>query len=110
MHIKGRKYLSDILVSIDRIEIVIVDLDFETYKQDFRTHLLIERLLSIIGEAAVQYEKLDSIEMLENNHKIKGLRNILIHNYDSIDPDLIWQLIKSDLPKLKNQVERLLAT
>ena len=31
---------------------------------------------------------------------IAGFRNILVHNYLGIDPDVIWRVIADDLPRL----------
>jgi uncharacterized protein with HEPN domain len=49
---KGKKYLSDILTSIDLIEDFTVDInDFNTYQADLKTQSAVERQLAIIGEA-----------------------------------------------------------
>ena len=40
---------------------------------------------------------------------ISGLRNILVHDYlGGIDLDIIWDVIKRDLPELKAQIEAIL--
>jgi uncharacterized protein with HEPN domain len=40
--------------------------------------------------------------------KIYGLRNIIAHHYFGINVDLIWQIVKNDIPKLKEQIKPLL--
>ena len=40
--------------------------------------------------------------------KIYSLRNIIAHHYFGINVDIIWQIICSDLPKLKNDLQMLL--
>jgi uncharacterized protein with HEPN domain len=39
-----------------------------------------------------------------------GLRNILIHHYFEIDPDLIWQVVQRDLPRFRQLVQACLET
>ena len=63
--------------------------------------LAVVRLLEIIGEAAsgVTAEsrgKFPSIPWAE----IVGLRNRLIHGYDSVDLDIVWSIVQGDLPTL----------
>lgn len=36
--------------------------------------------------------------------KIIGMRNILVHNYFSIDTDIVWAVIENDLSRLKSVV------
>jgi len=42
-----------------------------------------------------------------NWSKIYGLRNIIAHHYFGINADLVWQIIKNDLPILKEQIKQL---
>jgi uncharacterized protein with HEPN domain len=37
-----------------------------------------------------------------------GLRNRLIHGYDSVDFDVLWQIVTADLPQLVSDLERCL--
>lgn len=38
---------------------------------------------------------------------IKGLRNVIAHNYSSVDENLLWQLISQDLPVLIAALEQI---
>jgi len=40
--------------------------------------------------------------------KISGTRDILIHEYFGTDMDLIWKVVKKDVPLLKKQIQKLL--
>ena len=40
---------------------------------------------------------------------IKGLRNIIAHNYSAIDEKLIWQYVSRDVPILINDIEVILS-
>lgn len=43
-----------------------------------------------------------------NWNKIYGLRNIIAHHYFGINVDIIWQILKTDLPAFKNQIQNLI--
>ncbi len=105
---QGRKYLSDIFVAIELIESFTKDISsFENYQEDLKTQSAVERQLGIIGEAISKFEKLFPEINLDNTRKIVGLRNRLIHSYDSIDSSIIWAIIKNHLIPLKLQVSKL---
>ena len=76
-----------------------------------RLHTLaLIRLIEIVGEAASRVSK-----ARQRQHpqilwpQIIGMRNRLIHGYWSVDLLLVWNVIESDLPTLKAEVERLIA-
>ena len=45
-----------------------------------------------------------------NWQKIYTFRNIIAHHYFGINVDIVWQIISSDLPILKNDLENLVNT
>ena len=66
-------------------------------------------ILGQIGELAGQISE----DTRKNNPafpwvEIKGLRNRIVHDYESVDLDIIWEIITSDLPMLKRQILGLL--
>jgi uncharacterized protein with HEPN domain len=71
--------------------------------------LALVRLLEIVGEAAYQTSK-----KVRDQHaaipwpQIIGLRNRLIHGYDAVDLDILWQIIQEDLPPLIAELEKVL--
>ena len=63
--------------------------------------LALVRLLEIVGEAAAGVSpdaqaKRPAIPWAE----IIGLRNRLIHGYDAVDLDIVWNIVERDLPAL----------
>jgi len=95
--------IDDIHESLDKISRYVKDLEYETWKNDEKTFDAVVRNLEIIGEAAQQIpqhiqEKYPDIPWLQ----MKGMRNILIHEYFGVDADILWQTICEDLPGLKN--------
>ena len=61
--------------------------------------------LQIIGEAvrALSAETTSNSDEIEWQ-KIIGMKNILVHNYFSIDTDIVWAVIENDLSRLKSVV------
>lgn len=39
---------------------------------------------------------------------MKGLRNLIVHDYDNIDPKILWSVIVKELPALRIQLQNLL--
>lgn len=105
-----KTWLYDILMSIDEIESYYKDKPkiFEEYKNDVRTKRAIERNLEIIGEAVNRIIKRDIHFKLNNAQKIIGTRNKIIHGYDKISDDLVWSIVINHLPKLHQEVSKLL--
>lgn len=65
-------------------------------------------MLEIIGEAATRVT--DATQ--KRNPAIPwaqviGMRNRLIHGYDVIDLDILWQTVVEDVPSLLNALERI---
>lgn len=105
-----KTWLYDILQSLKEIDSFYEDRSkiFEEYVSDVKTKRAIERNLEIIGEAANRILKKDKDFKLDNVQKIIGTRNRIIHGYDLVSDDLIWSIVISHLPKLKQEVAKLL--
>jgi uncharacterized protein with HEPN domain len=102
---QGKKYLTDIIHSIDLIESFTSDISgYDDYFTDLKTQSAVERQLGIIGEAINKFEKIFPDSTLINARKIVGFRNRLIHAYDAVDPSIIWAIIKKHLDPLKNEI------
>ncbi len=67
--------------------------------------LALLRLLEVIGEAASRIE-LESRKEFPNIpwKQIIGLRNRLIHGYDSVDMDILWKIISEEIPQLVDRL------
>ena len=109
---RAKKYLFDIKSSIEEIHEYFEKepLDFIKYKQNTMLKRAVERDLEIIGEAMNRLLKLDEsiVFKISDARDIVGLRNQVIHAYDNISDENIWAIVVNHLPKLKEQVEKLL--
>ena len=77
---------------------------------DRMLNLALVRLLEIVGEAASR-TPLDERTQDANIpwSQIVGLRNRLIHGYDSVDFDILWQIVNHDLPSLVAALEQIVS-
>ena len=72
--------------------------------------LSLVRLVEVIGEAAgrvsrtgqAKYPKIPWREVI-------GMRNRLVHGYDSVDLNVLWDTVELDLPPLIAQLETILS-
>jgi uncharacterized protein with HEPN domain len=110
MNEKLLKYLFDIKLAIEEIDSYFKTepRNFDNYRQNSLLKRAIERNLEIIGEALNRIIKEDPDFTIENAKRIIGLRNQIIHGYDSISDENIWGILSIHLPKLKSDIELLI--
>ena len=82
----------------------------ETYGTDSAFRLACDMCVLQIGELTTRLTeefkaKYDEISW----QKIKGLRNIHVHEYEKVDVDIMWEILTKDIPELKAQLEKILA-
>jgi uncharacterized protein with HEPN domain len=101
--------LGDILDSAGKIIAYTHGLSYDEFIQDSKTIDAVVRNFEIIGEAANRLP--DDIKDSSPNinwHKIRGLRNRIVHNYFGIDYDIIWMTKEQFLPQLLIDIQHLL--
>ncbi|MFS8532964.1 DUF86 domain-containing protein [Sphaerobacter thermophilus] len=103
------RWIADILTAIDKIQRYTADMAFETFRHDQRTIDAVLWNLAIIGEAArrippevaAAYPDVAWVEM-------RGMRNVIIHQYGEVSLTIVWDTIQYDLPPLALQLRALL--
>ena len=109
MDIELKVWLYDIFNAIHEIETFLEDTtEFAVYQNDLKTKRAVERNLEIIGEAMSRILHKESSIQLSNARKIVDTRNRIIHGYDTVSDEVLWGIITSHLPVLKQEVEQLL--
>ncbi len=103
-----KAYLDDILSAIGRIEAYTAKITYEDFEKNSMASDAVIRNLEIIGEAAKRIpaeirRKYPDVEW----KKIAGLRDILIHEYSSINLKIVWDVVANKLPALKTSVEKI---
>ncbi|MDB5286905.1 MAG: hypothetical protein JWR05_1854 [Mucilaginibacter sp.] len=101
--------LEDILESAEKILTYTQSLTYEEFTADSKTIDAVVRNFEIIGEAANRLpdEFKDASEQVDW-HKIRGLRNRIVHNYFGIDYSIIWSVKENYLSVLIAEVKELL--
>lgn len=106
---KDADCLANILESIQKIEeYVVLFNNADELNSDTKSFDAVLMNFIVIGEMAA---KLSDEFRVSNSEiewwKIKGLRNIVAHDYFGVDAEEIWQIIKNWLPKLKSYINNL---
>ena len=104
-----KKYLLDVYQAILQIENFTSGIgSIDNFMTSPMVQSAVERQFTIIGEALNRASKLDSKLAISDTRQIIDLRNVLVHAYDIVSPEIIWQIVQQDLPILKAEVEALL--
>lgn len=108
MSTREEKRLEDILRAIASIEEYCPARQkrLETH-EPLLSHVVLK--LMHVGEAAAGLN--DSIRAQAPEvpwNAIIGMRNILVHEYDSVDIDIVWDVVQNELPTLKREIQALL--
>jgi len=100
---KDADCLANILESIEKIEeYVVLFSNADELNNDSKSFDAVLMNFIVIGEMAGKLSDEFKISNAEIEWwKIKGLRNIVAHDYFGIDAEEIWQIIKIWLPRLK---------
>lgn len=102
-------FLKHILDSIEWIEKDTAGLSKEKFFENVPIQDAVIRRIEIIGEATrnlPEETKLASPEIPWQD--IMDMRNNLIHGYFGVDLKLVWDVVQSDLPPFKKQIQEIL--
>jgi uncharacterized protein with HEPN domain len=104
------KWLRDILISIETIDEYVGDGSrrFADFANNRMLKQAVERNIEIMGEATNRILKADPDFPITKARKIVDARNYVIHGYDSLDVEMVWNIVINHLPPLKAEVEKLL--
>ncbi len=104
-----RLFLADMLEAIEKIERYTQGLSREGLWEDELVADAVVRNLEVIGEAARYLpDELRSNAADIDWRRVVGLRNVIAHEYFAVDLDVVWVIIKQNLPQLKEAVLSLL--
>ncbi|MHB8629165.1 MAG: HepT-like ribonuclease domain-containing protein [Aggregatilineales bacterium] len=102
-------YLLDVLQAARQALEFIRGLDHATFTTDIKTHYAVIRCIEIIGEAVNRI----SAEFQADHADIPwsamvGMRNIVIHRYNEVNLDTVWDTLQKSLPDLIAQITPLI--
>jgi uncharacterized protein with HEPN domain len=107
---RDNAYLEDILQAAKAIRRFVTGVSLEDFKLNEEKYEAVNRKFEIIGEAAHRLSPAASKAFPEIPWKLlTAMRNILIHDYDDVDLDVVWDTAERDIPPLINRLESYLA-
>lgn len=85
-------------------------LDFNGFAGSALVRSAVERQFEIIGEALGRAAAVDASvrRSIPEAPQIIALRNRLIHGYDSVDDQIVWDIVQTQLPVLRDALKTLL--
>ena len=101
--------LQHILDAIDEIDTYLITADLSIFLENSMMRFACIKQMEIIGEASNHLStelksKFSDIAWAQ----IVGMRNVFAHEYFGIDSSLVWEIIKNDIPELKEKIEHIL--
>jgi len=101
-----------LLHMLDNIDLIEKDMDGFEKNEFIKNRLLqdgIVRRIEIIGEAAKNVPEEFKLEHSEIPwKKIAGTRDFIVHEYFSIDLDLVWEITQRELKDLKEKILKII--
>ena len=110
MEAEARACLNDVLNATRLLSDFTLGKTFSDYVGDPLLRSATERQFGIIGEAISRLAKIDgaAATRISGYQRIISFRNILIHDYDAVDNQVVWDVLQRLLPILVLEVRALL--
>ncbi len=103
-------FIKHIMEAIELIESFSKEINRDVFLEDKMKQSAIIRQLEIIGESSKNIP-----ESYKNRypsipwHEMAGMRDKLIHNYFGVDLNLVYDIVKKEIPKLKIKIKRIIS-
>lgn len=100
--------LEHIITAVENIEDFTVDMTFAQFKADKRTYFAVVKNIEIIGEAV--YKLTNEFKDSESELPwtlMEKMQHVLVHDYYNISAEIVWDVVKVDLPSIKPQLIQL---
>lgn len=104
------KRILDAVRACELIECFTAGVDFQKFAESSLLRSAVERQFEIIGEALNRAVRDDETlaDRVPDIPRIVGLRNRLIHGYDAVDDELVWDIVQTKIKPLHSALVRML--
>jgi uncharacterized protein with HEPN domain len=101
---RAHEALEHVIENANQIARYVEGIDFEGFRAEAMRRDAIERCLERIIEACVRIgeERLDQILPGLLLHQVRGFGNRIRHEYDRINPDIVWHTATQTVPALRD--------
>lgn len=107
---RDEQSLIDILTSANLALSYVADKTLDDFIADNQCHDAVIRRIEIIGEAAYRVSSATKTALPQFDwRRMMGMRNIMIHQYDNVDLETVWQVLQQHLPNLISELEKALS-
>ena len=108
---RDQQFLLDMLLSAKIAVNYIAEKSKNDLENDLQLQDAIIRRLLIIGEASNRVSKKTQLGLPAIPWRlINGMRNRLVHEYDDIDLDTVWDTLQKSLPNLIDKLEKIISS
>ena len=97
-------YLEKIIDAVGQIESYTRKWTFVRFKADRKTQSAVILQLILIGEEAKKVASKTRKNISLPWKQITGFRNKAVHEYFSLDLQVVWKTIREEIPKVKKEI------
>jgi uncharacterized protein with HEPN domain len=103
--------LHDILEAIERVQEITRGKTLRDFEASWQLRWIVQRAIEIISEASRAIPD----ELIATRPEIpwpsvRGIGNVMRHEYDGLSDPIIWRVVVDELPRLKLAIERIRET
>ncbi len=105
----AKEFLADMRESARLASEYLKDVSLDEYVRNSMLQDAVVRRIEVLGEAAKRVDQVvrDAMPQIPW-HEIRGMRNVLAHQYDDIDHRIIYNAVKANFPDLIDTINRCL--
>jgi uncharacterized protein with HEPN domain len=102
-------YLLDMLNAAKLAQDFVAGINWEIFQTDLMRQAAVTRQIEIIGEAARRISETTQAELPDIPWRdVIGMRNRIVHEYDRLNLEIIWNATQASIPQLILFIEPLI--